>query len=123
MLQKEMMELADTKWVSPIVFAPKTDSSLGFCIGYRKLNAGTVKDLYALTRMHERIDFIGEAQIFLKLDANSGYWRIEIDECDRSKTAFTSHHGLFSFVRIPFTLNNAPLTFQRVMDVILFSVK
>lgn len=46
-----------------------------------------------------------------------------IGECDRYKTPFTSHHGLFQFVRIAFSQKNAPATYQREMDVILLSLK
>lgn len=38
----------------------------------------------------------------------------------RDKTALTSHHGIFSFFRMPFGLKNAPGSFQRAMDVILY---
>ena len=39
------------------------------------------------------------------------------------KTAFTTHDGLYEFMRLPFGLRNSPATFQRVMDVILSDVK
>lgn len=39
-------------------------------------------------------------------------------ERDKDKTAFTSHFGLFSFLRMPFGLKNAPCTFQIAADVI-----
>ena len=33
--------------------------------------------------MDECIDSLGEATIFATLDANAGYWQVEIDENDR----------------------------------------
>jgi hypothetical protein len=38
-------------------------------------------------------------------------------------TAFTSHEGLYEYVRMPFGLTNAPATFQRVMDTALAGLK
>lgn len=73
--------------------------------------------------MDERIDSLGEATVFSTLDANGSYWQIEIEKSDRDKTAFTSPHGLYRFIRMPFGLRNAPGTFQRTMDVILSTVK
>ena len=73
--------------------------------------------------MDECIDTLGNAAIFTTLDCNSGYWKIEIDEADRYKTTFTSHCGLYRFARMPFGLKNAPATFQRVVDIILFRVQ
>lgn len=49
--------------------------------------------------------------------------QIEVDEEDRDKTSFTSPHGLFPFIRTPFGLKEVPVTFQRVMDVTLETVK
>lgn len=66
---------------------------------------------------------MGEERIFTTLDANSGYWQIEITEKDKNKTSVTSHHGLYRFVIMPFGLKNALGTFQRVIDVILSTVK
>lgn len=38
-------------------------------------------------------------------------------------TVFTSRHGLYRFIRMPFGLRNPPGTFQLAMDVILSAVK
>ncbi len=51
------------------------------------------------------------------------YWQIPIDPRDRDKTTFTSHFGTYRFKRMPFGLRNAPATFQRAIDMILFRVK
>ena len=123
MLDMDVIEEAECEWASPVVFAPKPDGTLRFCVDYRRLNAMTVRDSYPIPRMDECIDSLGDANVFTTLDANCGYWQIEIDEDDRDKTAFTSHWGLFRFKRMPFGLKNAPGTFQRAADVILSKVK
>lgn len=48
---------------------------------------------------------------------------VEIDEKDLDKTALTSHHGLCRYIGMPFVLWSTPGTFQRIMDVILSSMK
>ena len=123
MLKEGVIEPCTSEWGSPIVFAPKKDGSLRFCIDYRKLNAVTIRDAYPIPRMDECIDSLADATVFSTLDCNSGYWQVEIPEEERDKTAFVSHHGLFRCTRMPFGLKNAPGTFQRAIDIILATVR
>lgn len=71
------------------------------------------------------LDALGDATIFSTLDAHCycGYWQIEVDDQDRDKMAFTSHHGLYRFVRIPVGLKNALGNFQGANDEILWKVR
>jgi hypothetical protein len=119
MLKAGVIEPATAEWASPVVLVPKSDGSLRFCIDYRRLNAITVRDSYPLPRMDECIDSLGDAKIFSTLDCNSGYWQIPVHPEDRAKTTFTSHEGLYWFLRMPFGLRNAPATFQRFVDITL----
>lgn len=48
--------------------------------------------------------------------------QIEIDEQNRDKTEFTSHHGLYRFTRMPFKLKSTSVTLQRVMVTLLASM-
>ena len=45
-----------TDWAALVVFAPKKDGTLQFCVDYRRLNALTVRDTYPIPRMDECID-------------------------------------------------------------------
>jgi Reverse transcriptase (RNA-dependent DNA polymerase) len=69
--------------------------------------------------MEEFIDSLGDATIFSTLDCNSGYWQIPVHPDDPAKTTFTSHEGLYRFLRMHFGLRNAPATFQRFVDITL----
>ncbi len=69
--------------------------------------------------MDDCIDLVGEAKILTTTDCNSGYWQIPIYEAYRSKTAFFSHMGSYSFIRMPFGLTNPPATFQCAVDILL----
>jgi hypothetical protein len=94
-----------------------------FCIDYRKLNSITERYIYPLPLMEDCLDSLGDAKVFSTLDSNSGYWQILAAKEDREKTSFICHVGTYQFIRMPFGLVNAPSTFQRAMDVIMFSVK
>ena len=97
-----VIEPATKEWASPVVFVPKSDGTLRFCVDYRKLNAMKIRDSYPIPRMDECIDYLGKATIFTTLDCMSGYWQVDIAEEDRDKTTFTSHHGVYRFLRMPF---------------------
>jgi Reverse transcriptase (RNA-dependent DNA polymerase) len=123
MLSLGIIEPAAGPWSAPIVLIPKPDGSVRFCVDYRKLNAVTENDSYALPRIDDCLDSLGSARYFSTLDANSGYWQINVSAEDMDKTAFTSHRGLYRFRRMPFGLKTAPATFQRAIDVILSTVR
>lgn len=69
---------AITERASAIDFVPKTERSLCFCVDYRWLNAAIVQDSYPILRGDECVDSHRAAKLFSTLDANSGYWQIEI---------------------------------------------
>lgn len=73
--------------------------------------------------MHECIYWVRDTQILSILDANSGYWQIEDDNGGKENTDLTSYDGLYQFISSPFSLQNLPAMFQRVIDVTLLAVK
>ena len=54
-----------------------------------------------------------------KLDANSGFWQIEMVPESSKLTTFITPFGRFKFNRLPFGITSAPKHFQRRMNQIL----
>jgi hypothetical protein len=50
------------------------------------------------------------------LDAYSGYNQIKLKKEDKEKTAFITPYGVFCYQVMPFGLNNARATYQRMMQ-------
>ncbi|KAE8977386.1 hypothetical protein PF011_g23668 [Phytophthora fragariae] len=119
MLSNQVIEPGEGAWGFPVVIVRKKDGSVRFCIDYRSLNAVTVKDVYPLPRVDETLEALHGSQRFTSLDLHSGYWQLGVAKEDRAKTAFTTRHGLFQFLRMHFGLCNAPSTLQRLMDCVL----
>lgn len=89
-----VIEPSLTEWAASVVSAPNKKGSLRFCVDCRQLNAVTIGDAYPIPLMDEFINSLGDPQVFSTLDANFGYWQVEIEEADRDNTSFTSQHGL-----------------------------
>lgn len=102
-------------YASPVVVVTKKDGSLRLCIDCRKLNSCSSRDAFPLPRIEEALESLGQAKYFSTLDLTSGYWQVEVAEHDKHKTAFSTPMGLFEANRMPFGLQNAPSTFQRLM--------
>ena len=119
MVQQGIAKPSVSPWASPVVLVGKRDGTTRFCVDYRRLNSVTRKDVYPLPRITDILDSLGNAKFFSTLDLASGYWQVALDPETRDKTAFTTHKGLFEFIRMPFGLCNAPATFQRVMQSVL----
>ena len=83
----------------------------------RKLNNRTVKDTQSLPRIEDSLGCLDGATVFTSLDLQSGYWQVELTEASRPLTAFTVEPlGFYECVQMPFSLTNAPATFQCLME-------
>ena len=111
-----IIQPANSGWAAPIVIVRKKDGTIRLCVDYRRLNSVTRVDAYPMPRIDDLIDRLGQAAYISTLDLTKGYWQVPVSAKDRPKTAFTTPFGLYQFTRMPFGLQGAPATFQRMMD-------
>ena len=72
-----------------------------------------------MPRIEELIDRLGGAQYLTTIDLARGYWQVPMADKAKELTAFVTPYGLFQFKVMPFGLNGAPATFQRLMDRVI----
>ena len=70
-----------------------------------------------MPKMIDTMETMVGARIFSTMDLKSGFWQVKMAEESRPYTAFTvGSLGVYEFLRMPFSLCNAPATFQRLMQ-------
>ena len=87
------------------------------------MNTVTVNDAYPLPRIDDSLRLLGHEQWFSKMDLASGFWQVAMSLHANPNAASVTLEGLFQFRVMPFGLCNAPATFKRLMDRVLFGMR
>lgn len=111
MLPDGLIQPITSPFSSPIILIKK-DGSWRICKDYRALNAITIKDSFPILMVDELIDELHGTCYFSKINLRSGYHQILLNPDERHKTVFRTHHGLYEWLVMPFSLSNALETFQ-----------
>ena len=77
------------------------------------------RERHILPSVEQTLAQIGAARIFSKLDANSGFWQVELSRDSALLTTFITPFGRYCFNRLPFGITSAPEHFQRRMGDIV----
>ena len=112
-----------TDWCAGMVIVPKTSGKVRICVDLTKLNESVCRERHILPSVEQTLAQIGGAKHFSKLDANSGYWQIQLDAESSKLTTFITPFGRFCFNRLPFGITSAPEHFQRRMTEILGDIE
>jgi transposase InsO family protein/predicted aspartyl protease len=119
LLDQGVVEPCQSPYASNLVLMRKKDGSIRCCVDFRKLHLQTRRDAYPLPRADACLEAMSGARWFSTFDMRSGYHQVCVDKRDLDKTAFICHRGLFRYKMMPFGLNNAGATFQRLMHTVL----
>ena len=112
----EVIEPSDSPWAFPLLWVPKKNGKIRWCVDYRKLNGITVKDSFPLPNIEDNLAHLSGSTIFSALDLTAAFHCIPIAEKDRPKTAFYALNQLWQYKRMSFGLCNAPASFARLVQ-------
>ena len=111
------------EWVSNIVPVNKKHGTIRVCIDFRDLNWACPKYNFPTAYIDQIIDNCARSVIFSFMDGFFGYNQIEILLLDQHKTTFIFPLGSFTYHKIPFSLKNIGVTFQRAMSYAFHDIK
>ena len=116
LMKKSIVRKSISPYASPAFPILKRSGGVRLVVDYRKLNALTEKNQHPLPNIWEQLKDLHGSEIYSQIDLNSGYYQIQMAPEDVEKTAFILPFGHYEFMRMPFGLAGAPMTFQRVMN-------
>ena len=112
-----------TDWCAGMVVVPKAGGKVRICVDLTKLNQNVRRERLMLPSVEQTLAQLGGATVFSKLDANSGFWQIELTKQSSLLTTFITPFGRYRFNRLPFGITSAPEHFQRRMSEVLQGLK
>jgi hypothetical protein len=119
LLAKGFIRPSNLPWAFLVLFMEKKDESKRLCVNYRALNSVTIKNKYHWPHIDVPFVQLRGANVFSKIDSNSGYHQLRIREEDIKKTTFSTRYGHYEYVVLSFGLTNIPAAFMDGMNGML----
>ena len=117
MLDSGIIEPSASQWSASMVLVKK-DKFVRICVDYRRLNSVSQIDAYPMPRVDELLDCLGKANFISMMDLI--IMRLLAGSCGQTRQAQNRFQFTIWFFRVmPFGLQGAPVTFQRMMDRLL----
>lgn len=104
------------EWLTNVVLVKKANGKWRMCVDFTNLNKACPKDSFPLPRIDQLVDSTAGHKLLLFMDTFSGYNQIRMAEENQEKTAFITSQGLYCYKVIPFGLENAGATYQRLVN-------
>ncbi|MBW0504259.1 hypothetical protein O181_043974 [Austropuccinia psidii MF-1] len=101
---------------APVLFVKKKDGGLLLCVDYHKLNVVTRKKRYPFPPMKQLLTIFNGSTMFSKIDMCGTYNLLRIKEWDKHLASFGAKYGSYDYLVMPFSLTNAPSSFQNLIN-------
>ena len=108
-----------TAWCAGMVVVLKGDGSVRICVDLTRLNLAVCRERHLLPSVEQSLALLENAKVYSKVDANSGFWQIELGKSPAVLNTFITPFGRFHFNCLLFGINSALEHFQHHMSQIL----
>ena len=78
------------------------------------------RPIFLILNTKEMIDILHGAKYFTSLDLGNAFYQVELCDESKLKTAFSTKSAQYNFNRMPFGIAAAPVTFQKLMNKVLY---
>ena len=109
-------EVEYPEWLANVVLVKKANGKWRLCINFTDINKACPKDSFPLPRIDLIVDATAGHELLNFMDAFFGYNQISMDPDDQEKTSFITAQGTYCYWVMPFGLNNAGATYQRLVN-------
>jgi len=121
LVAEKLLTPSTSPYATRAMLLPKPNGSgeYRFVADYRDLNAGVVKDAYALPSIWTCLQLFEGKTIFSKLDLKSFFFQIPLHKESRPLTAIITDFGNFEWSVMPQGLCTSPAIAQRFINFVL----
>ena len=105
-----------TDWCHNLVLVRKPNGKLCVCLDPQTINKALRFNVHNARTFQDVTSSIRKVTKVSKIDANSGFWTLPMDDQSQLLTMFNTPWGRYCFVKMPFGLNQAQYFFQFYMD-------
>jgi len=111
-----------TPWVSSLHVVLKKNNDIRVTIDPRDLNKALLREHHPINNVDDIITRMDGSRYFTALDANMGYYQIELDDDSKMLTCFNTPFGRYVYKRLPMGISSAPEIYMRKMNEIFSDI-
>ena len=105
-----------------MVLVGKKDGTVHIWVHLKPLNQNVLREVHPLLQVDDTLAQLTGAKLFSKLDANCGFWQIQLAKKLRHLTTFVTPYERYCFNQLPLDVWSAPDHIQKRMSEILAGI-
>ena len=97
LLKQGLIHESSSPWAAPIVKARRKNGHLRLAMDYHRLNGLALPQHHPLPLIDDLVDQLTDAKFFSTVNLKSGYYQLQMQEENASKTSFVAPDGQYEW--------------------------